>query len=293
MTTDTFSQYSETGPLKKVIVGSHRGYRKEPAYEQIVNESQKNGLPEVDMLEREFAGFMDILKKYDVEVLTPEYVGKFVYDQLTPRDIGVTIGDKFVLCNMANSSRRYESAGIFPHILAMSGAEPTILIPPDHDVLLEGGDIIIDKECIFVGISQRTNEKGFQFLRQTFADQFDVVPVYCRSLGEDEDILHLDCAFNPVGEEHALIYYEGFRDIPDAMNARYTWIPVDRQEQAALATNVLSVNTTAVIARDHPHCRSVNQRLADLGFYVNALSFDAAPSTGGSFRCCSLPLVRN
>lgn len=292
MVADGFHQYSETGRLRKVIIGRYQGYKQEAAYIELVNENQKKGLPSESTLEREFSAFIRVLKEHHVEVLIPQYVGKFVYDQLTPRDLGVTIGEKFLLCNMANSSRRYESAGIFPHILAMNGNEPTLLIPPENDILIEGGDVIVDKEHIFVGISQRTNHKGFEYLQQIFGERFHVIPVYCRSLSEDENVLHLDCAFNPVGEGHALIYPEGFRKIPEAMEALYTWIPIEQNEQAALATNILSIDTAVVITRDHPDCERVNELLISLGIDVKTLTFDAAPATGGSFRCCSLPLIR-
>lgn len=287
-----FQQYSETAPLKKVVIGRYEGYRAVEAYTERVNESQKKGLPTEAALRPEFESFRKALEEEGVEVLIPEYVGKFVYDQLTPRDLGAAIGNRFVLCNMAKSSRRYEAAGIFRHLLEMEGPEPNILLPPGNEALLEGGDIVVDKGCIFVGLSQRTNQAGFEFLRQQFGDDFEVIPVFCRRLEEGEDVLHLDCAFNPVGEGHALLYPQGFREIPPAIIDNYNWIEVTAAEQAELATNVLSLDCHTLISRNHPECRRVNQALREAGLRVIELPFDAAPSTGGSVRCCSLPLVR-
>lgn len=274
-----------------MIIGRYRGYCAEDTYVEIVNEDQKKGLPQLRDLEREFEAFRNVLVDRGVKVLEPEYVGKFVYDQLTPRDIGVTIGEKFVLCNMARSSRRYESAGIFKYLQNRKGEEPNILLPPEHDMLLEGGDIVVDKGKVFVGISQRSNPKGFAFLQDSFPD-FEVIPVYCRSIEEGENVLHLDCTFNPVGREHALIYPDGFTEIPSAMR-EYEWIEVTKKEQAALATNVLSLSREVVIARDHESCSRVNDLLRKSGVEVIEVPFDAAPATGGSFRCCTLPLVRS
>lgn len=285
-----FKQFSETGLLKEVIIGRYQGYCAEDAYVEIVNEDQKKGLPQLRDLEREFEAFKNVLADRGVRVLEPDYVGKFVYDQLTPRDIGVTIGEKFVLCNMARSSRRYESAGIFKHLQKREGEEPNILLPRPHDALLEGGDIVVDKGKIYVGISQRSNPKGFEFLKENFSE-FEVVPVYCQSIEEGENVLHLDCTFNPVGREHALIYPDGFSEIPPAMR-EYEWIEVTKQEQAALATNVLSLSREAVVARDHESCQRVNDLLRKSGVEVIEVPFNAAPATGGSFRCCTLPLVR-
>lgn len=290
---NTFQQYNETDPLKKVIIGRTEGYRKVDEYVQRVNDVQKNGLPSQEKLETEFTAFADILLDYEVEVVEPGYVGKFVYDQLTPRDIGITIGKKFVICNMARSSRRYEAAGIFEHITSVKGEEPTILMPPEHDMLIEGGDIIVDKEHIFVGLTRRTNQKGADFLKRKFEPDFNVVPIPCRSFDEEENILHLDCVFNPIGLKHALIYPDGLQYIPAAISDNYHLIEVNKSEQEALAVNVLSINENVVISRDSTRCRRVNELMREAGLKVITTPFEGAPTTGGSFRCCTLPLHRS
>lgn len=286
------NQYSESGRLQKAIIGRYKGYKKEEEYVEHINCRQKSGLPGQKQLQKEFEAFKKTLVRKNVKVLEPRYVGKFVYDQLTPRDVGVVIGDKFVLCNMAKSSRRYEAAGIFEHILNMEGEEPTILIPPEPEMLLEGGDIIIDKETIFVGLTNRTNRAGLNYLKETFKPRFNVVPVPCYRTG-DQKVLHLDCVFNPVGKNRALIYPGGIKKVPSIIDENYTLIEVTKKEQKALATNVLSVAPDLVISRDHPHCARVNKRIRQTGIEVKALPFNGAPATGGSFRCCTLPLVRN
>lgn len=289
---DKFQQYNETDPLKKIILGRIKGYRKVDDYVQHVNEAQKSGLPSEEKLSGEFSVLADLLESHGVQVLRPEYVGKFVYDQLTPRDIGVTIGEKFLICNMAKSSRRYEAAGIFKHILSMHGPEPVILIPPAPDALLEGGDIIVDKEHIFVGLTQRTNQKGVAFLKETFEPEFKVVSVPCKSFSGENEVLHLDCVFNPVGSDHALIYPAGFQYVPESITDSYKLIEITTSEQQALATNILSIDKSTVVNRDHPECKRVNELMRKAGIKVHTIAFNAAPSTGGSFRCCTLPLHR-
>ncbi|UII33061.1 arginine deiminase family protein [Fulvivirga ulvae] len=291
MQQSTLRQFNETDRLKKVIIGRWEDYCSDKSYVEIVNEEQKKGLPDANTLSPEFKAFKQTLEDYGIEVLVPQYVGKFVYDQLTPRDIGITIGEKFVVCNMAKKSRRYEVTGVFPFINAMNGDEPSILVP-DHSILLEGGDIIVDNGHIFVGISQRTNVEGFEYLKKHFGEEFSVIPVYCRSLSEGENVLHLDCAFNPVGEHHALIYTDGFKEIPNEIKEHYHLIEVSVEEQAELATNVISLDKNTVISRDHEKCRRVNNLMRAAGIKVIELTFNGAPSTGGSFRCCTLPLVR-
>lgn len=288
----SFHQFTETGSLKEVIIGRYEGYARHEDYIEIVNEEQKQGLPSVSDLEKEFNVFKSELEKLNIEVHVPEYVGKFVYDQLTPRDIGAVIGDKFVVCPMMKASRKYEVAGIFEFIKSRSEAEPNILIPGGNSIVFEGGDIIVDHPFIFIGLSQRTNKQGADFLRKQFSDEFKVIEVKCKPLEKDENILHLDCTFNPVGKDMALIYPDGFEKVPIEISDQYELIEINRKEQQALATNVLSLDHKRILVRDHPDCQRVNQILRENGFELIELPFNAAPSTGGSFRCCSLPLYR-
>ncbi|MFP3860686.1 MAG: dimethylarginine dimethylaminohydrolase family protein [Bacteroidales bacterium] len=287
-----FSQNNETDVLEQVIIGRHDTYCSEPAYIERVNTAQKERLPSYHRIEKEIDTFHKTLELEGIEVLLPDPVGKFVYDQLTPRDIGVTIGQKFLLCNMTHKSRRYECAGIFKHIDKKSDIEPEILIPDAPHVFIEGGDIIVDKKKIFVGLTERTNQAGFEYLQKAFKNEFEVIPIEVKSKEEGEDILHLDCMFNPVGKNHALIYEEGFKNIPVAIHNSYNLIPITQQEQRELVLNVLSLSQTKVINRKHAKAERVNSLLRDRGIEVIELPFEAVVSTGGSFRCSSLPLRR-
>lgn len=285
----TFSQFNETDTLKTVIIGRWEGFHEDEKYSNVLNEKRDN--PSTNQLKTEFEAFQKALEENGVEVLIPEYVGKFLYDQITPRDVATVIGNQIVICNMSNSSRKYEIAGIFPLIRDYVGDEPTMLIAP-VDCLIEGGDIMVDKGRMIVGLSQRTNIKGYEWLLDNFTNKMEVIPVYLTDLKKEEKVLHLDCAFNPVGENSALIYMDGIKPIPDFFEKEYDLIRVNKDEQQALATNVFSISKDLVIARDHPQSKRVVGEMRQRGIEVIEIPFDGAPSTGGSFRCCTLPLVR-
>lgn len=287
----TFSQYNETDKLKTVIIGRWEGFHEEGAYSSFLDEDQRDDYPTADELKPEFEAFQKALEDHGVEVLIPEHVGNFLYDQLTPRDVATVIGNKMVICNMAKRSRKYEVAGIFPLISNFTGQEPMLLIPP-VECLIEGGDVMIDKGRLIVGLSQRTNIKGYEWLLDTFTDQMEVIPVYLTDLKKEENVLHLDCAFNPVGENSALVYMDGIKPIPDFFEKEYDLIKVNKKEQQALATNVFSVSKDLVIARDHPQSKRAVEEMRKRGIEVIEIPFDGAPVTGGSLRCCSLPLIR-
>jgi N-dimethylarginine dimethylaminohydrolase len=285
-----FCCYNESDPLTEVVIGTSKGYRQSRHYIELVNTVQKRSRPPSrELLKSELKGFKDVLESFNINVIEPSIVGKIVYDQLTPRDIGIVIGDKMVLCNMAKASRRYEIVGLFDTILKNHLNEPNILIPPP-ECIIEGGDVIVDKKTIYVGLSSRTNRKGFEFIQKHFSNLFDIFEIQL-SCGNSDRYLHLDCIFNPVGLNHGLIYAEGVHKVPNRILDTYSLIDITATEQAALATNVLSISYNDVISRNNPECQRVNTLLRKY-YNVSEIPFDAVPLTGGSLRCSSLPLYR-
>lgn len=279
---------SETGRLRSVIIGYPDSFVL-PApinHKHTIYHDEHPDRPTRDRLRPEFDRFRAALESCGVEVLQPVPVDD-VPDQLTPRDIGFVIGEKFVVASMATACRREEWRGIQGVLEQI--AEDDILWTPES-IVLEGGDVVVDRGHLYVGLSERTTRDGFDFLRDHFADRYTVETVPLKQLHHGEDVLHMDCAFLPVGERHALIYPDGFQTVRDSIRDRYEWIEVTKDEQFELATNVLSVSPTTVISRHL--VGTVNDRLRDAGLEVIELTFDETPKSGGSFRCASLPLRR-
>jgi N-dimethylarginine dimethylaminohydrolase len=280
---------SETGRLRSVIIGYPDNFHLvEPA---IINETQKQyyfgpNRPTREQVMAELNGYCATLAEHGIEVLQPAPLDG-VPDQLMTRDIGVVIGDTFVITQMAQESRRDEWLGL-QAILDQIDPQKIVRVP--DGVVLEGGDVIVDNGRIFIGLSQRTEPAGVQFIASHFPD-FEVIPVPLKQLSDGEDVLHLDCSFLPVGSHHALIYRGGLATIPAAITEQYDLIEVTKAEQQILATNVLSISPTQVISRTKSS--RVNAELRRRGLEVIELPFDDPPKTGGSFRCCSLPLWRD
>ena len=149
--------------------------------------------------------------------------------------------------------------------------------------------ILLDAKTILVGINQRSNFEGFNFLNDYLTPLgYQVLPVR-------HNQLHLDCCLNPLGRGHLLIHPESLEGNDNTIWRRLaslSWIRVDAVEREHLATNVLSINPDTIIARNHVACARVNQAIRDLGYRVEEIGFDGAPATGGSFRCASLVLAR-
>ncbi|HMB75808.1 MAG TPA: arginine deiminase family protein [Kiloniellaceae bacterium] len=298
MTTTTgaeiaFDLQNEYAPLRQVVLGRIEGYHRDPARVEVVNEKMRQlaaaeGYPEVTQLRAEYGAFQAAMEAAGVQVHLPALAAETVQDQTCPRDIGFVVGRTFVAAGMRYQSRRAELDPLRPLLARCSGES---LAVPDG-IALEGGDVILADDLLFVGCGQRSDAEGAAFLQQHFGGRFEVVPLPCTSLAAGEDVLHLDCTFNPLGLGHALIYPPGLKDIPAVLRDRFDWIEVTRAEAAALATNVLSVAPDKVIARDHPACARLNAALRQAGYDVIEVPFDGVPATGGSFRCATLPLQR-
>lgn len=296
----SISVHNEFSTLKKVIIGLGSPYQRDKS--QIANEMQEYpflpdtpwkeqvlalAYPTEDILTREYVDYIAALEKYGVEVLRPNPEAAYSFDYTCPRDIGFVVGDIFFVSNMAVQSRAEEYKTVLAHL---EQVEPGKIVRAPGDCLLEGGDIVVlDENTILAGINQRTNRKGFEFLRNSLAPLgYEVIPVV-------HSQLHLDCCLNPLGMGHLLIHPESLEGNSAAtwqVIKRYAWIIVDAIEREHLVINVLSIDRSTIIARNNPYCARVNRTLEELGYTIEEVGFDGVPATGGSFRCASLVLSR-
>lgn len=284
----------ESARLTHVVMGTGAGFHRDQARVTIANSTEartaaETGLPTAAAVTAQFQAFRQAMEQHGVTVHQPVLAPDSVQDQTCPRDIGFVIGDAFVTAGMRQPGRLEEIAGLARLLPNLAGRQ---LAVPDG-MALEGGDVLLDRGHLFVGQGQRSDPDGLAWLQAEFGEQWQIVSMPTRWAEADADVLHLDCAFNPLGLGHALIYPPGLKTIPDAVRAHYDWIEVDQAEAEALATNVVSLAPDTIIARDHPSCARVNALLRHAGYQVIEVGFDAVPSIGGSFRCATLPLQRS
>ncbi len=272
---------SEYDSLKYAIVGLPNTFNRTgllPAINKTEAKHFKDGdYPKRANLIAEVHDFAKRLRRHRVKVHYPVPVGGTI-DQLTPRDLGFVIGNTFVRSHMAYRIREREEEGIASYLDLFDGE--TVKAP--KDVVLEGGDVLVDSGRILVGVGERTNAAGFRFVKKTFGREYVVHEVRHR-------MLHLDCAMNILGLGHALVFERGIESVPEALKG-YTIIKIPEDEADLLAANVLSISKKTVFSRTV--CESTNSLLRDCGYRVVELAFDEVVKTGGSLRCCTLPLVR-
>lgn len=201
-------------------------------------------------------------------------------EQVFTRDIGFTVGDSVYIAEMASEIRQGEE-GVLQKWLTKNDFQAEAL----GGNRVEGGDVLIDRDTVFVGISSRTCKNAIDELQKKLPE-FEVIPI-----SFDEKYLHLDCVFNILSPTEALIYEEALdQETIDMLSKRYTLLPVDQQEQFALGTNVLSIGERRVFSQ--PQNTKVNALLRANDFRVIEVDFSEIIKSGGAFRCCTLPLIR-
>ena len=280
--------HDETSQLETVILGIAESYgvEKQSSNNPKSMFHRKNGTyPKEEDVLLEVKSFEDALVANGVQVLRPTNIQD--QNQIFTRDIGFVIGDFFIKANMKKESRKVEINGI-SHITNSF----KILTPPD-DAFIEGGDIVLWKDYIFVGKSDRTNDAGYEFLKQNFKSKKVVqIPLFV-SDDYQTNVLHLDCAFQPIGDDFAIFYADGFSVRPDALLdcfKKENLIQVNQQQMIDMYPNIFSISQSKVVIEKS--FVELKTKLLQKGFDVIEVNYSETSKLRGLLRCSTLPLKR-
>lgn len=269
---------NEYDPLKRVTLC-------QPQYmtiREVINETQKEFKDEGIHIKRaleQHREFVRTLEANGIEVVLLPYHKKYP-EQVFTRDIGFTLGQTIFVAKMAHDVRIGEE-----DVLKQWLEDEEMSYFNLAEDRIEGGDVIIDGETIYVGLSNRTHREAVEHL-QGLLVQYDV-----KAIPFKEKYLHLDCVFNVVSPDTALIYPHALtKEDIDLFSSRYELIEVSEEEQFTLGTNVLSIGNKKILSL--PINKQVNQNLRNRGFEVIEVDISEIIKSGGSFRCCTLPILR-
>ncbi len=221
-----------------------------------------------------------VLENYNVDVITLPSLRVFP-EQVFTRDIGFTIGDNLFIAKMNRAIRQGEEKVLIDW-LDTHGIPYTQMTNRS----IEGGDVLVDRNTVWVGISYRTSVDAVRELQDRLSD-YEVTP-----LDFENRYLHLDCVFNIISPDEALIFPPAFspEDL-EKIASRYRLIEITADEQFQLGTNVLCLGKGTVISL--PMNRNVNRLLRKHGYNVVEVDISEIIKSGGAFRCITMPLVRN
>jgi len=279
----------ETSPLEVVILGIADDMGAPLDINPVSKLHIQNGTYplETDII-LELEDFEMALKEAGVKVLRPQNL-KGV-EQIFTRDIGFVINDKFVVANMREPVRQKEFPGI-ESLLSDIPKEHILRLP--KEAMVEGGDVIVHKNHLFVGISKRTNWAGYEFLKKEFPEkEVYALPVKVTDSPET-NILHLDCTFQPIGESSCIIYEDGFKTKPEILYQLFDkdkMITVTMEEKQRMFPNIFSVTPNKVIIEKN--FIRLKHEINARGIETIEIKFQETSKLSGLLRCSTLPLRR-
>ncbi|MFC4409718.1 dimethylarginine dimethylaminohydrolase family protein [Chungangia koreensis] len=270
--------HTEYEALEKVIVCQPKYMEITEVINEVQEEYAEENINRLKAMEQHKA-FTDALAENGVTVymLPP---AKTKPEQVFTRDIGFTIGHTLYISEMASDIRQGEEE-VLTKWLSKNSMPHKRLFSKE----IEGGDVIIDGKRVFVGLSSRTNEDTVKSLKKLLPN-YEVIPIEF-----DQKYLHLDCVFNILSPEDALIFPEALqKETVHMLKGMYKTIEVNAEEQFTMGTNVLSIGHKKVFSL--PVNKEVNQNLRERGYTVIEVDLSEIIKSGGSFRCCTLPIKR-
>lgn len=295
----------ETSPLKVVLLGTAKSNGAVPdpddAYDPKSREHILAGTyPEEEDMVTEMDAVVKIFEKYKVDVYRPEVIENC--NQIFARDIAFVIGDKFIKSNIL--PRRDQEINAINNLVSNVHPDKVINLPADAHV--EGGDVLLSNDHIFIGcytgkdyshyITARTNIHAVDAIQQLFPDRkvksFELVK---SNTNARENALHLDCCFQPVGKNKAIICKNGFMH-----EKEYEWLvnyygkqnifEITKEEMYQMFSNIFSVSPHVVIS--DMQFKRLNDWLREQGIIVEEVSFTEIGKQGGLLRCSTMPLIR-
>jgi N-dimethylarginine dimethylaminohydrolase len=297
---------NETSRLRAVVLGTaiHNGPtpKADEAYDPKSLEHIIAGTYplESDMI-IEMEAFNKVLKKYQVTVFRPELIEN--YNQIFTRDIGFVIDDVFIKSNIL-PDRSHELDAIQ---YVIDKINPVKVVRPPVEVHIEGGDVMLWKDYVFIGtykgsdykdyITARTNWQGVEYIKQLFPNKivksFDLVK---SKIEARDNALHLDCCFQPVGNDKGIIYKSGFREEADylflvTLFGKENLFHITREEMYNMNSNVFSIAPNIVVSERN--FTRLNNWLRANDFIVEEIPYAEIAKQEGLLRCSTLPLIRD
>ena len=302
----TLNIQNETSRLRAVILGTALSCGPTPKLEDTYDPKSAQHIAagtyptEKDMVQ-EMEGVATVLEKYDVQVFRPEIIED--YNQIFSRDIGFVIDNKFIKANILPDREREIEA--IEHVIKKMA--PTHVFKLPEEAHIEGGDVMPWGDYIFVGtytgddysdyITARTNKEAVQYLAELFPKK-KVVSFELRKHNKDpkENALHLDCCFQPIGTDKAIIHKNGF-----LKEEEYEWLvtlfgkenvfEIDKDEMYNMNSNIFSIAPDVVISEKN--FTRLNNWLRSHGITVEEVAYAEIAKQEGLLRCSTLPLIRD
>jgi len=297
---------NETSRLRSVILGTAKNNGPTPNVKDCYDPKSIEHVIagtyplEKDMIE-EMEAVANIFKKYNIDVYRPEVIADC--NQIFSRDIAFVIEDKIIRANILPDREKEIEA--IRYVWNQIEREHRIILPEACHV--EGGDVIVWNDYIFIGtysgedypdlITARTNIDSVIAIQELFPDKIvKSFELRKSNTNAKENALHLDCCFQPIGTNKAIIHKNGF-----LIEKEYDWLinffgkenifELTTDEMYNMNNNIFSISENIVISEKS--FTRLNNWLRRHNFIVEQVPYTEIGKQGGLLRCTTMPLIRD
>lgn len=297
---------NETSRLRAVVLGTAQNNGPIPKVEECYDPKSIEHViagtyPKEEDMILEMEAVAAVFKKYDVKVYRPEVIKGC--NQIFSRDIAFVIEDKIIRANILPN--REEEVTAIKHVWEQVDKENRIILPEECHV--EGGDVMPWNDYIFIGtysgedypniITARTNMDAVIAIQELFPNK--IVKSFelrkSNTIAKD-NALHLDCCFQPIGKDKAILHKNGF-----LVEREYEWLvnffgkenifEITKDEMYEMNSNIFSISEEVIISEKN--FTRLNSWLRDQGFAVEEVPYAEIAKQEGLLRCSTMPLIRD
>jgi dimethylargininase len=186
-------------------------------------------------------------------------------------DTAVIIKDVALITRPGAPARRAETPAIATALDAWCE-----IVQMEAPATLDGGDVMVVGDRVYIGLSARTNAEGAAVLAHTFQRQgFQIIDVPL-----PPRVLHLKCVVSPLGDDIVLLAEDSLDD------ELFEGLDIVRAPfDETYAANAVAVDRHVVCAEEFPGTRG---RLEAAGFIVHPVPTTEVRKADGSLTCQSL-----
>lgn len=297
---------NETSRLRTVILGTAISNGPIPKLEDCYDPKSIEHVlagtyPKEEDMVLELEAVAKVFKKYDVEVFRPKVIKDC--NQIFSRDIAFVIEDKIIRANILPN--REEEIEAIRYVWDQIEDKNRIILPEECHV--EGGDVMPCNDYIFIGtysgedypdfITARTNMDAVIAIQELFPNKIvKSFELRKSNTNAKENALHLDCCFQPIGKDKAILHKNGF-----LIEKEYDWLvnffgsdnifEITKDEMYDMNSNVFSISENVIISEQN--FTRLNSWLRKQGFTVEEVPYAEIAKQEGLLRCSTLPLIRD
>lgn len=297
---------NETSRLRAVVLGTAESCGPTPKVEDCYDPKSVQHVlagtyPKEEDMIMEMEAVAKVLRKYDVTVYRPDVLKDC--NQIFSRDIAFVIEDKVIKANILPD--RDKEIEAIRYVWNKIENKNRIILPEECHV--EGGDVMPWNDYIFIGtytakdypdiITARTNIHAVHAIQDLFPNKkVKAFELRKSNIDPRENALHLDCCFQPIGKDMAIIHKNGF-----LIESEYEWLinffgkdnvfEITKDEMYDMNSNIFSISEDVIISEQN--FARLNNWLRDKGFTVEEVPYAEIGKQEGLLRCTTMPLIRD